>query len=841
MKDDTYWARAAEIFDAIVDFDDVSRAGLLETLCANEPGLRADVEELLDTDARVAEGLVPEAATVQDAEARHEEGALLGSVIGPFRLLDVLGTGGMGTVYRAERLDAEFTQRVAIKILSRPVSDSAVARRFRSERRILASLAHPHIVTLLDGGVATSGRPYLVMEHVDGVPITRYCADARLHLSERLHLFRQVCSAVHYAHRHSVIHRDLKPANILVTTEGVPKVLDFGVAKLLHDAPVAGEPPTSVGLGPLTPNYASPEQLRGLPTTSSSDVYALGVLLYELLTGTRPYETEGKPLDEVIRLVVDAEPPRPSSRQTPNDGLPYRVASAIKGDLDAIVRRAMAKQPESRYGSAEELAEDIGRFLRGVPVVAQEPSLAYLTRKVVSRHKPVVVAVAVSLLLVIVALVAAVWQARIASAAQQRAEARFAEVRQLANALIFDIHDAVAPLPGSTPVRQMIVTRALGYLERLAVEAAGDETLQIELAAAYTQIGRVQGHPGSANLGDRDGAIASFRRAQALVDSFAHRADAPALAVVRFVDATRRLSETLTSVAGRRGEGVEEARKGVAVADAHYRRAPGDVRARNLLASSSFTAAIAEGFPNWLPHWLRVSALYESLLADAPDDPENLRNVALVEKYLGTHYQASKDLDQALAHYNRARQMDEKRLVHAKQPRQVQTDVAIDLSNEAGVLEARGDASGALRLFEASLALRQEVADTDPKDESAQARLAYAHSRLARAYELTAPPRAIDHARTALAILARLRNVTEDRSLRSYVGETTFTLARLERAAGRNAEACSAYARAFVTYEGLSAADRGMGMPDPLPDVATHASACGLADAKTWLATGKVP
>jgi non-specific serine/threonine protein kinase/serine/threonine-protein kinase len=827
----TFWRDVEAIFEEVADLDAARRAERLTARCGNRQDLRAEIESLLEADARVEEFMDRPSAISDGTIPNPPPG--IGSAIGPFRLVAEIGAGGMGTVYLAERADGEFSQRVAVKIIGLPMSDAGTAKRFRAERQILASLRHPNIVSLLDGGVTPDGHAYLVMEYVDGVPVARYCADRALSLGDRLRLFRTVCAAVHYAHRHSVVHRDLKPANILVGPDGTPKVLDFGVAKMLDSSLASGGTATSIGPGPLTPNYASPEQIRGVPLTTSSDVYALGVLLYELVAGVRPYETEGKSLDEVVRIVVDADPPRPSSHtRVLERRLPYDVKRALKGDVDAIVLRAIAKQPEDRYGSAEELSEDIGRFLDGAPVIAREPSLGYLVRKLARRHKTAFVAAGVSLVLILCALLYAVRQAQIAKVERQRAEARFGEVRQLASALIFEIHDAVAPLAGSTPVRRTIVERALGYLERLAGEAHGDTALQLDLSRAYVRIGKVQGLPGTPNLGDREGAIQSFRRAQALVESLVEGPNLQTHIVEQYVDATRRLGETLAQSHGMQEEADREARKALAVAEQYQRSRPAEITARNLVASSSFAVAMAAPTASSLPDWHKTATHYDALLADDPENPHNQRNAALVAKYLGAQYHIRGDV-QALHYYQRALALDENRLARAPSERDTQLDVAIDLSQMASLLASQGKPE-AVALYLRSLTIRQALAESDPKDVSARSKVAFVHKELAKLFlKRHEVPRALEHGRQAIRLY---ESVEDDRANRYNLADALATVGAIKEAVQARAEACVAYKRSFALLESFHVDDWGKAGVDKRRDIAARAARCGHKDAAEWLA-----
>ena len=290
VQDAGFWEEAERLFADAIELPPAEREPFLDAHCGGREPLRLEVESLLAAHVR-ADGFL--AAALADGDGSAPADRFIGKTIGRFRLLEQIGEGGMGVVFRAERADGEFAQRVAIKLIDVALRSAAAVRGFRAERQMLASLQHPHIVTLLDGGITDEGQPYLVMECIDGMPISRYCSEQRLGLAARLRLFRDVCGAVQHAHGHAIVHRDLKPANILVTADGAPKVLDFGVARLI-DEPASADAEATAWRRALTPNYASPEQLAGAPVTIAADIYALGVLLYELLTGARPVRDGGQ-------------------------------------------------------------------------------------------------------------------------------------------------------------------------------------------------------------------------------------------------------------------------------------------------------------------------------------------------------------------------------------------------------------------------------------------------------------------------------------------------------------------------------------------------------------------
>ena len=423
------------LFEHATELAPAERTLFLRDACRGDQTLLLEVQALLAADEDAArETFWQHSALRNQVMAESDPAAEIGSVIGQYRLVEVIGKGGMGTVYRAERIDASYDKFVAIKFINGLFHSADVISHFRAERQILANLEHPNIARLLDGGARADGLPYQIMEYVEGVSPYDYCREHQLSTSERLVLFRQICSAVHYAHQHSVIHRDLKPANILVTTDGTPKLLDFGIAKVLNPDPLrTGDDLTEPGMLKLTARYASPEQIRGEPVTTASDVYPLGVILYEMLADHSPYGDSVRAPHQLMASVCDEEPIRPSI-----------WAPKLKGDLDNIILRALRKRPLDRYASADQFSQDVLRHLEQRPVEARGDAPLYVAAKLVRRNRVAVGAAGLVLCSLIAGLIAV-------SVARARAERRFNELHQLAHSVIFHYSDAIDRLPGQRP------------------------------------------------------------------------------------------------------------------------------------------------------------------------------------------------------------------------------------------------------------------------------------------------------------------------------------------------------------------------------------------------------
>jgi len=657
--------RTEELFHAAMSHPEAERDAFLQQSCADDPGLRAEVERLLAAHASAGDFILSPA--IESARARvGADAGWAGLLVGPYRVIRELGRGGMGAVYLAERADGQYEHRVALKLIKRGMDTEQVLARFRAERQILASLDHPNIARLLDGGSTDQGTPFFAMEYIEGEPIDTWADRRELSVDDRLRLFLQVSGAVAYAHQHLVVHRDIKPLNILVTAEGVPKLLDFGIAKVLHDT---GDQTTSTvtGMRLLTPEYASPEQVEGQHATTVSDVYSLGVVLYELLTGRSPYRPRSRAPIDVVEAVRTTDPERPSAV-----GNTEKLRRRLRGDLDTILLTALRKEPARRYQSVEQFAGDVRRHLEGLPVRARPDTFRYRAGKFVRRNKVPVAAGVLLALALLGGTAATAYQARQARAAQARAERRFADVRKLANALLFDYHDAIRDLRGARPVRERMVRDALGYLDGLTRESGEDPSLQQELAGAYQRIGDLQGgEPGS--LGDTEGAARSYEKALAILET-----------LLRTDSSNPRLRQSAAHTALAHGRVVWE-RGDVAggLRDAH-----------------------------------RARALLDPLVAAAPTDTDLRLELSSANNLLGQISLEEGKISEAME-YHRA---DVKQFEAAPESERNRPRVRHALSVSYGYLadaqSESGDLAGALESHRRSYALRRQLSREFPDNET---------------------------------------------------------------------------------------------------------------------------
>ncbi len=615
-------ARVPDLFAEASALPPEQQPDYLAQACVGAEALRAEVESLLGFGSKLPEFLARSAlAHGLEQLGLGAAGDLRpGTALGEYRVVSLLGVGGMGEVYLAE--DTVHSRQVALKLIGQGRAEDVRGRHFRHERKMLATLNHPHIARLYGSGITPDGQAYLVMEYVEGERLDKFSQERGLSINERLALFRKVCAAVAYAHQNLVVHRDLKPANIRVTPEGEPKLLDFGIAKLLDPEGTVNVDPTVTLAGAMTPEYASPEQIKGEPITTASDVYSLGVILYELLTGQRPYaHLKGRRPDELARAICEEEPPRPSTvarrelpitrtttvpagESVPNLAAVTRFRRQLRGDLDTIVAKALRKEPKRRYSSVAQFADDLRRHGEGLPVSARPDTFAYRAGKFVRRHKAAVAATSLAVLALVVGLVAATVQAR-------RANRRFADVRRLAHSILFEIEPKIANLSGKTiETRQLLVQRAMEYLDSLSAEAGNDQDLRREMAVAYRRVGDIQGNPNYSNLGDLKGALASYQKSQGLLQA-------------------------------------------IVAANDH------DWQAQNELAKLHQQIGMAfywtlDRKDEALPHYQAALTTFHRLVAEQPNSAEWRRELVGMLKDLGDWYEDRFALPQALAAYHEA-------------------------------------------------------------------------------------------------------------------------------------------------------------------------------------------
>ena len=717
--------------------------------------LRAEVESLLSfdsPDAPLADLISGEAGALLESHPSYE-----GLRCGPYRLEALLGRGGSGEVFLAERVDGRIEHRVAVKLIQRHLSLLSFKYRFLQERRILASLQHPGIARLLDAGETAEGRPYLVLEYIEGVPIDVYAQP--LDLPAKLRLFLKVCDAVSYAHRNLIVHRDLKPSNILVDSQGEPKLLDFGIAKILDTA--TDQTRTQERL--LTPDYASPEQVRGAVQTTATDVYSLGAVLYDLLTGQSPHVFADR-TPQAIDTAICSTDPAPPSRW--NRDLPT--------DLDYILLKALRKEPEHRYSSVDALASDVRAYLEFRPIRARSGNAWYRTRKFVRRYRTAVAAVAITVAGLSVGLYAANRQRLIA-------QERFRQLHLLSGK-VFDLDDRLRFLPGATEARHQLVSMSLDYLERLSASAHGDLDLAQEIGAAYMRVARIQGVPSGFNLGEPDKAEESLVKGAGLVDQVlaALPASVPALLLSAGIAQDRMI---LASSRNRNAEAAEHAGRSAERLD-RVLRSPhltGDERSE----AGIYYSNIALCYVNI--HRYEEGRQYAAKSVDIAASLPNGQSIrAAGLSLIGSALRSEGRLDEALAALREARQIAEGPL--PVDPAKRALDLYAILLREARTLGHDGGVNlgrtdEAIAVYRKAVDLMEEASSKDPRDQNSRDRLATCARELADLLVDRDPQQSL--ATFDLAI-RRLRETTNNVRARrreaAALAESSYPLLRLHRA-----------------------------------------------------------
>jgi tetratricopeptide (TPR) repeat protein len=857
------WNRVQEIFSAAADLPRAEQAAMLEQASAGDRIIRAEVESLLRADS-VGDADVFSAIGLE-AKALLQDSQILGSRLGDYRVVREIGQGGMGAVYLAERDDQHYRKQVAIKVVKRGMDTAEVLGRFRSERQILANLDHPYIARLIDGGSTADGRPFFVMDYVQGQPIDAYCRGHNLDVPARLRLFLRVCEAVSEAHRNLIVHRDLKPGNILVTPDGVPKLLDFGVARLLDPGVDSSYPATAVSAGRLTPEYASPEQVRGLPATTAIDVYSLGAILYELLTGVRAQPVANRSPVEVDRVVCQTDVARPSAAAPP------RIRRQLAGDLDNIVLMAMRKERDRRYQSVDQVADDILRHLAGRPVMARRGSLRYRAWKYVRLHRLGIAAAFLVASSLIAGTAVALSQAVQAQAARRVAEAqkqaaereraraeaeaflakterdlserRLAEMVELADRSLSDMDSAIERLPGATEARQHIVAGTLQFLENLSRDAGPDDRLRYVLSVAYSKVADSQGYPMRPNLGDRAGAMANYRKAADWIAPLLAKEPENPQYLLQFVHIQQQLG-TVLNWESQRDESIRVLRAALPNAAKLARLRPRDPASRIQEGDLYSELARASGAtdPAQLLEYSRKQV--HSMLSAAESLPGNREvKLALATAYsqLGQalHAQPGFSYTAPVESYRRSIALREEAVAANPADTMARRGLMISYANLAATLytpiaPSAGDVSGAAVYYGKAVAIARELAAADPNDQLAQYDLANALLRYGWLEPAPGQREAsLATLRQAEEILSRLmaadpKSISTARSMslaQEYTGNRLRDLGRLP-------EAVAAYRRS------LDLADRFLAVNPNEINLRAQALASEMALGKTLAMQG---
>ncbi|MBS1826550.1 MAG: serine/threonine protein kinase [Acidobacteria bacterium] len=757
----TRWRKVEDIFHAALELPAADRERFITQSCSGDVDMESMVREMIDADEESSSNLGRIDVAVQHAAkiAIHGSRSDVPKRLGPYQIEREIGSGGMGTVYLATRADDQYQKQVAVKLIHRGMTFAGSVERFLQERQILANLDHPYIARLLDGGTAPDGRPYLILDYVEGVTIDAYCREHKMSIQERCRLFLKVCDAVAYAHQNLIVHRDLKPANILVNAEAVPKLLDFGIAKLLGEG--ATEAMTRTAVGMMTPEYASPEQVRGQPVSTSVDVYALGAILFELLAGKPAHKFSNYSATELVRIICEEEVPTIASV----------AMERIPGDLEKIVHKAMAKEPRERYQSAEQLADDIRRHLDRLPVLARGNSATYRARKFLARNWIPVTAVTLTIASLAVGVILALRQAEIAERMRQQAEAersralramqeateqravaqrnasealaqkgradeRFHQVRTLIQRFLFDIDRAVEDVPGTSAARRVVAKTALEYLDSMTKDGLPDRSILRDLAVAYERVAELQGSPVRPSLNDFPAALASYQKAVRIrrelgIDSPVVRAERIMLLAnlgMLFKNMDRRPESASAFDEGLRlFTGPDTAHVDVKIAAANL---------YNQRAELRYTQSLSQ---ECIDDYRRSEQLLSQVSAGQPENIQVARSLGLVRMHLGEHLCRASNYPDGLRYLRQS--VDQLRELTRREPNNMahvrSLGLALRSLSSAYLDRAAGEhrnTDEALRLAGEQVEVSKRVAEQDTGNHTAQRDYIRAVAALARAH-----------------------------------------------------------------------------------------------------------